>query len=522
MIGCLSLTSGRRWGCFLCCVLGAACSPARPDLGSFDESSRGTEDVDPVTEEGGDSIFVPGTGPTSPTGGASSSTPMATAVTAGADNQEQALAVSAGGEGADAPDLAEPSGANTEIPSDDTTETEQPVDDTSVEAFGTNSSSGGEGGGSNGALDTIETEDEDVTEDDANDAITEDDANDVDDAITEDVDDTVTEDVADDVDDTITEDDAITDTITEDVDDTITEDVDDTAIEDVADVDDTVTEDEDEICGDDNTTANEQCDDGNQVDGDGCSATCENEVCGDGNTTANEQCDDGNQSNNDGCSSTCKNEVCGDGIVQTPREECEDLNTVDTDVCRNGCMHAASLNSLSSSCEFTNQITQTVCMVATANWCAQYGHSPIAGMVTGVKEDADDQYTVGCIIGFERNVVPTSQLDQCPGGRQQSPACLDQINTACVDLGYARGFYLGLGSAPDTYAVACDDGTTKTESVPGCNGIEDTNPVPVTCADALSAKCGNNKGGMIQTRAQSDEVTYTCIDLSLTGSVRQF
>jgi cysteine-rich repeat protein len=274
-----------------------------------------------------------------------------------------------------------------------------------------------------------------------------------------------------------------------------------------------------EICGDGIVSANERCDDGNQNDGDGCSATCEDEICGDGITTGREQCDDGNQSSNDGCSSGCLNEFCGDGVVQ-PGEQCDDMNTVDTDVCRNGCTNAASLNSLSGSCALLNQITQTVCMVATANWCAQYNHDPIAGMVTGVV--ADNEYSVGCIIGFEANEAPIAQLDQCPGGRQQSPACLEQVHMACVDRGYSRGFYLGLGWSGNTYAIACDSGSTTSESVPGCNGISDTSPVPVTCAQELSTKCGENRGGMIQARAQSDWVTYTCIDLSLTGTARQF
>lgn len=44
--------------------------------------------------------------------------------------------------------------------------------------------------------------------------------------------------------------------------------------------------------------------------------------CGDGAMGGVEQCDDGNQINNDGCSSTCKIELCGDGVVQ-PSEQCD-------------------------------------------------------------------------------------------------------------------------------------------------------------------------------------------------------
>jgi hypothetical protein len=140
-------------------------------------------------------------------------------------------------------------------------------------------------------------------------------------------------------------------------------------------------------------------------------------------------------------------------------------------------------------------------------------------MVTGKK--ADNEYYVGCITGFERKEASTSQLDQCQPGRQQSPSCLEQIRNACDSLGYERGFYLGTGSS-GTFAIACGHGDLDAASVAGCNGISDTNPVPVACAQALTAKCGNEQGGMLQARAASNQVTYTCIDLTLTGTVRQF
>jgi cysteine-rich repeat protein len=59
----------------------------------------------------------------------------------------------------------------------------------------------------------------------------------------------------------------------------------------------------------------EDCDDGNTLDGDGCSANCTREACGNGIIDPNEQCDDGNTANGDGCSASCKTEFCGDGIV---------------------------------------------------------------------------------------------------------------------------------------------------------------------------------------------------------------
>ncbi len=64
----------------------------------------------------------------------------------------------------------------------------------------------------------------------------------------------------------------------------------------------------------------EQCDDGNNLNGDGCSAVCTIEFvwCGDGVISNYEQCDDGNTSNNDGCNQYCILEwwmSCGIGEI---------------------------------------------------------------------------------------------------------------------------------------------------------------------------------------------------------------
>src|SRR3989339_428123 len=66
-----------------------------------------------------------------------------------------------------------------------------------------------------------------------------------------------------------------------------------------------------ESCGDFNVTGFEECDDGNLVNGDGCSDICliedyDDDMCGDGILfNGSEECDDGNLINFDGCSSTC-------------------------------------------------------------------------------------------------------------------------------------------------------------------------------------------------------------------------
>jgi len=91
-------------------------------------------------------------------------------------------------------------------------------------------------------------------------------------------------------------------------------------------------------CGNGILDAGEQCDDGNVLDGDGCSSICLFEpFCGDGNVDLNEACDDGNNLDGDGCSATCMIEsYCGDGILDAG-EQCDDGNSLDGDGCSAKC-----------------------------------------------------------------------------------------------------------------------------------------------------------------------------------------
>jgi len=95
-------------------------------------------------------------------------------------------------------------------------------------------------------------------------------------------------------------------------------------------------------CGDGVVDTGEECDDGNTVDGDGCSSSCVVEpACGDGVLDAGEGCDDGNTVDGDGCSSTCVVEAtCGNGVLDAG-EECDDGNNVDLDGCSSTCTNEA-------------------------------------------------------------------------------------------------------------------------------------------------------------------------------------
>ena len=138
-------------------------------------------------------------------------------------------------------------------------------------------------------------------------------------------------------------------------------------------------------CGDGQLSEEEACDDGNNADGDGCSADCltvspgwscnppgfpcqQIAVCGDGFVTFPEMCDDGNGADGDGCSAHCRVEIgwkcegeptsmcsettCGDGVVEGA-ESCDDGNAAPLDGCDERCQqepNCPAVGACSSEC----------------------------------------------------------------------------------------------------------------------------------------------------------------------------
>ena len=120
------------------------------------------------------------------------------------------------------------------------------------------------------------------------------------------------------------------------------------------------------VCGDSVIQSIENCDDGNNLSGDGCSSSCVREPhwtcptvgkpcvhdvqCGDGMIEGTEACDDGNTNGGDGCAADCTLEcgwecpggkdcraaMCGDGKV-AGKEQCDDGNTTAGDGCSPTC-----------------------------------------------------------------------------------------------------------------------------------------------------------------------------------------
>ncbi|HPS31614.1 MAG TPA: DUF1566 domain-containing protein [bacterium] len=109
---------------------------------------------------------------------------------------------------------------------------------------------------------------------------------------------------------------------------------------------DTEKTDEDEVipetCGNGKPDEGEECDDGNEWGGDGCTPECKINICGDGYKFEGvEECDDESNNGSYGfCKADCSGlgPYCGDGIIENEIEECDDSNKDDTDKCTNKCL----------------------------------------------------------------------------------------------------------------------------------------------------------------------------------------
>ena len=140
-----------------------------------------------------------------------------------------------------------------------------------------------------------------------------------------------------------------------------------------------------ETCGDGivQSGVGEECDDGNDVEDDGCTNDCKLPVCGDGivQPGAGEECDDGNDDNDDECTNACTLPACGNGTLD-PGEECDDGNTVDDDGCTNACKLPACGDGIvqtGEECDDGNDVDDATCMAdCTLVWLFDDAEDPLA------------------------------------------------------------------------------------------------------------------------------------------------
>ncbi|HJW75580.1 MAG TPA: DUF4215 domain-containing protein, partial [Thermoleophilia bacterium] len=246
------------------------------------------------------------------------------------------------------------------------------------------------------------------------------------------------------------------------------------------------------VCGDAQVGFSEECDDGNLVGGDGCSAQCEVEPgfsctsiviegglvfsicsanpagCGDAVRDESEQCDDGDLASGDGCSATCTIEEgfacvgavgqlslctspgCGDGVLAED-EACDDGNVAGGDGCGTTCEVEPGwiCDAVFIPCGYDGCTALRVSVCARSEGCGDRRH--VAG------EQCDDG-----------NV---SDGDGCSASclLEDGFTCFDVVSTAPQDAppSYTRCEPRGCGDGAINEGEACDD--WNLEDADGCS-----------------------------------------------------
>ncbi|WP_428263541.1 DUF4215 domain-containing protein [Haliangium sp.] len=185
-------------------------------------------------------------------------------------------------------------------------------------------------------------------------------------------------------------------------------------------------------CGDGVLVAEEECDDGNQRAGDGCSERCEEEVCGNGRVDLGEECDQGGDNADTGaCGSDCRVTVCGDAVVQGARgEQCDDGNTAVGDGCSDTCR-----------------------VERCGNGEADFGEACDDG-----DEDDGDDCTTECLVATCGDGIVHVGVEQCDDGNDDDG---DECTTACA-LAVCGDGIVQVG------VEQCDDGNDDDGDL--CNG----------------------------------------------------
>jgi cysteine-rich repeat protein len=229
------------------------------------------------------------------------------------------------------------------------------------------------------------------------------------------------------------------------------------------------------FCGNGIKQGTEFCDDGNNIDNDGCNTHCAPPECGNNLVDANEDCDDGNAIDGDGCSPLCRAESCGDGVVQAP-EECDDSNIVNGDGCDSLCLNefcgdGAINNGGLEQCDDGNQNSDT-----TPNTCRTDCTNPSCGDgVVDTGEGCDDGNNSNADACRNNCSLPScgdgvvAAGEGCDDGNNQSG---DGCSAACIDE------TCGDGVVNDGVLEQCDDGNAVAGD--GCR------------ADCTIEACGDN------------------------------
>lgn len=238
------------------------------------------------------------------------------------------------------------------------------------------------------------------------------------------------------------------------------------------------------VCGngklENNGSALEGCDDGNTVDGDGCSSTCTvetgyscngdfntpstcNTVCGDGIMAGSETCDDSNTNSGDGCSSVCQienNAFCNTSSTCYQCTTCatgfykKDCGNTSAGTCA-ACTTASSTQYYSTDGGYADACAVQTCAISQ---CGTVG-----------------QYVNGCGNG-NNGTCSDCARDNRPGARYLSNGQQVNVASSCTVGAYNDGTVDGAGpSAADGVtplnAEQCDNPAGSANTYQCANGV---------------------------------------------------
>ncbi len=263
-------------------------------------------------------------------------------------------------------------------------------------------------------------------------------------------------------------------------------------------------------CGNGTVETGEECDDGNTTNGDGCSATCQDEStpeCGNGTVETGEDCDDGNTTNGDGCSATCQDEStpeCGNGTVETG-EDCDDGNTTDGDGCSATCQDESTPEcgngtvETGEDCDDGNSDNTDACPDGTGGTCLDatcgdgFVHTGTEGCDDGNLTDGDGCSATCELENCGNGTVETGE-DCDDGNDDNTDACPDGTGGTCLDAVCGDGFIWdgheecddgnltdGDGCSTTCISEICGDGTLQ-----GGEACDDGN---LTDGDGCESDC---------------------------------
>ena len=288
-------------------------------------------------------------------------------------------------------------------------------------------------------------------------------------------------------------------------------------------------------CGDNIISHSEQCDDGNDVSGDGCSDLCQIEpgyrctktdagnsacyliLCGNGVMDKNEECDDGNLVSGDGCSANCFVEfgykcalpqdgnpslcakTCGNGILDPENGATCDDGALDSGdgraancfveagyICENGtqCIARACGDGIlagSEECDDGNYVSNDGCSKQCKREENFHCPTPGAPCLADICSD-------GVMTGDE-----TCDDGNLTDGDGCSSECKIEFQWECDASGKNCTKTASCGDGILQGSESCDEGTHKTAGCDDKCQIVDGWRCPTGGAACIQGKCGDNE-----------------------------